>query len=168
MQLTLLQVHCQGHTYFFHGRKDITRVSTGIKLKETPAFILKCRKQMASSSFSLLASAPMNFGPISASYSPLDLTEENINLALADAKLEVSPLFIYTHIRISISLYVVKRAYINNSSTCNCSLQLGQLFDTSVGITGDSLTLTIRYTFFWVDSRFALIQTETNRKSRIG
>lgn len=99
--MKLLQIHCQGHLSFFHSRKDSPRVSTIVKFKETTNFILKCRKQMALASLPLLPSAPMNFQPISALFTPLDLTEENINRALEDAKLE-----------------------------------LGQLFDTSVGITG--------------------------------
>lgn len=116
MHSKLLQVHCQGHTYFFHARKHSPTVSTRIKLKETSSLILKCRKQMASPSLSLLPSIPMNFEPISASYSPLDLTEENINLALADAKLEASLL------SLSLSLLCLQLESLHNISICNSSL----------------------------------------------
>ncbi|KAI5662147.1 hypothetical protein M9H77_21470 [Catharanthus roseus] len=103
MHLKLLQSH---HKHYVNPTYSKFHLSISCiqlnfpRLKEIPELILKCRKQMAMSlpSSSLVADAPIRFKPISAS---LDLTEENINLVLADAKVE-----------------------------------LGQLFDTSVGITG--------------------------------
>lgn len=106
MHLKLLQSH---HKHYVNPTYSKFHLSISCiqlnfpRLKEIPELILKCRKQMAMSlpSSSLVADAPIRFKPISAS---LDLTEENINLVLADAKVEASHLFSLLCVLISLFL----------------------------------------------------------------
>ncbi|EYU26227.1 hypothetical protein MIMGU_mgv1a014182mg [Erythranthe guttata] len=74
---------------------------------------------------------------ISASSAPLDLTEDNIKQVLADAKTEASFL-LFSLLQLQFLLHDNNNvANLDYEFVFQFSLQLAQLFDTSVNITGE-------------------------------